>query len=192
MASSPARPSPAVRILDTANRLFYDEGFRVGIDRVISESKVAKASFYRAYPSKDDLIVAVLRRRHEEWTRWFVRRVDALTTERGRSLVRLADALGEWFARDDFRGSPFTNAMADASLPRTAVEVVHRHDEALRRALLAYLEHVGLEASDEVADQVSLIVEGAIVRAQRADRPDAAAAAARAAASLLARLDRPV
>jgi AcrR family transcriptional regulator len=50
---------PRERILKTAGRLFYDEGYRaVGIDRVISEAEVAKASFYKHFPSKDDLIVA--------------------------------------------------------------------------------------------------------------------------------------
>jgi AcrR family transcriptional regulator len=50
---------PRARILKTAGRLFYEEGYRaVGIDRVIAEAEVAKASFYKHFPSKDDLIVA--------------------------------------------------------------------------------------------------------------------------------------
>jgi AcrR family transcriptional regulator len=53
------KSGPRERILKTAGRLFYQEGYRaVGIDRVIAEAEVAKASFYKHFPSKDDLIVA--------------------------------------------------------------------------------------------------------------------------------------
>jgi AcrR family transcriptional regulator len=53
------KAGPRERILKTAGRLFYEEGYRaVGIDRVIAEAEVAKASFYKHFPSKDELIVA--------------------------------------------------------------------------------------------------------------------------------------
>ena len=49
------------RILDTAFRLFYARGLRaVGVDTIIAESGVAKATFYRHFPAKDDLILAYL------------------------------------------------------------------------------------------------------------------------------------
>ena len=50
------------RVLETADRLFYQDGIRaVGIDRIIAEAGVAKMSLYKHFPSKDDLILAVLR-----------------------------------------------------------------------------------------------------------------------------------
>jgi AcrR family transcriptional regulator len=56
-------PSPRDRILEVAGRLFYREGYRgVGVDRVIAEADVAKATFYKHFPSKDDLIVAWINR----------------------------------------------------------------------------------------------------------------------------------
>src|SRR5262245_2695423 len=52
------------RILETADRLFYQEGVRaVGVDRIIAEAGVAKMSLYKHFPSKDDLILAVLKHR---------------------------------------------------------------------------------------------------------------------------------
>ncbi|WP_395243158.1 TetR/AcrR family transcriptional regulator [Agromyces sp. MMS24-K17] len=182
--------APPLRILDTANRLFYEEGLRVGIDRVIAESHVAKASFYRHYPSKDDLVAAYLRRRHEEWMRWFVRRVDALANERGPRLERIADVLREWFGSDGFHGSAFINALADASLAPVARDVVRRHDDELRETLLAFVEHVGLEPAEELVEDVLVVVDGAVVRAQHAADRDAAMAAADTAGRLLARLAR--
>lgn len=59
-------PSARDRILNTAGPLFYREGYRaVGIDRVIAEADVAKATFYKHFPSKDDLIVAWIDRAEE-------------------------------------------------------------------------------------------------------------------------------
>jgi len=62
-------PAPAkIRILETANRLFYDEGIRsVGIDRLISESGVTKATFYKHYGSKDRLILDYVTARHQSF-----------------------------------------------------------------------------------------------------------------------------
>ena len=61
---SPSRPEsrPARRrLLDTATRLFYEAGIHaVGIDRIIAEAGVAKATFYNHFPSKDDLVVAYI------------------------------------------------------------------------------------------------------------------------------------
>ena len=66
------------RILETANRLFYNDGIRpVGIDRLISESAVTKATFYKHFGSKDGLVLAYLKYRHEELDRELWRHVDA-------------------------------------------------------------------------------------------------------------------
>ncbi|MBC8948429.1 hypothetical protein Xets_01100 [Xenorhabdus sp. TS4] len=60
------------RILKTAHMLFYRDGIRAtGIDRIIKESEVTKVTFYRHFPSKNDLILAFLDYRHELWIQWF-------------------------------------------------------------------------------------------------------------------------
>src|SRR6218665_2250806 len=60
------------RILVTAHQLFYRDGIRAtGIDRIIAESGVAKLTFYRHFPSKDDLVLAFLDYRHDRWLAWF-------------------------------------------------------------------------------------------------------------------------
>ncbi|WP_280240756.1 TetR/AcrR family transcriptional regulator [Nocardia abscessus] len=59
------------RLLTTAEDLFYAEGIRaVGIDRLLHESGVGRASFYRHFASKDDLVVAVLEDRDRRWLTW--------------------------------------------------------------------------------------------------------------------------
>ena len=71
------------RIVETAERLFYAEGVRaVGIDRIIAEAGVAKMSLYNHFPSKDDLILAVLQYREEKFD-GHVREVDGATRQGG-------------------------------------------------------------------------------------------------------------
>jgi AcrR family transcriptional regulator len=72
MGNTPANTTkPRERILETAANLFYANGYRaVGIDRIIAESGVAKMSFYRHFPSKDDLIAAYLQRASDNFWVW--------------------------------------------------------------------------------------------------------------------------
>lgn len=164
MAQPPARD----RILDTAKRLFYRDGLRAtGIDRIVAESGVAKMSLYRHFPSKDDLIAAFLDWRHDHWMAWFTAAVEARLAQ-GAGLAAVADALGEWFGQDDFRGCAFINAVAETG----AGDDPRHHELAVRhkRALEGYLGEVAarlrLAAPEQVAEEAMLCVEGMIVRAQ--------------------------
>ncbi|QEI06671.1 TetR/AcrR family transcriptional regulator [Pigmentiphaga aceris] len=177
--------SPRDRILQTALALFYAEGLRVGIDRIIAEAGVAKASFYRHFPAKDDLVQAFLEARHEYWMGWFASRVDALCAERAPSMALAAVALGEWFAEPSFRGCAFINAMGDGGLATGSVGVVQRHKEDLQAYLAVLAQRAGAVTPDEAAEEALLIVEGAIVRAHTTGNPSSAKIAAR----MLARLD---
>jgi AcrR family transcriptional regulator len=176
---------PADRILDTAARLFYAEGLKVGIDRIIAEAQVAKASFYHHYASKDELVVAFLRRRHATWMAWFSGRLEALCARRRPRLALVADVLREWFAEPAFRGCAFINAVADIGLAGEALGTAQSHKDELRDCLQALAERAGLAHAAAIADEALVIVEGAIVRAHMSGDPGAADVAAR----LLARLD---
>jgi AcrR family transcriptional regulator len=177
--------SPRDRILQTALTRFYADDIRVGIDRIIAEAGVAKASFYRYFPAKDDLVEAFLEARHERWMTWFNGRIDALCAEQPASIALAAIALGEWFADAGFRGCAFINAMADSGLTPRCVAVVQRHTDAVMECL----ERLALRADSavprEAAEEALLVIEGAIVRAQMTADPEVANVAAR----MLARLD---
>lgn len=163
-----AQPSARDRILDTAKRLFYRDGFRAtGIDRIVAESGVAKMSLYRHFASKDDLIAAFLDWRHDHWTAWFTAAVDARLA-RGEGLAAVADVLGEWFGQDDFRGCAFINAVAETGAtddPRHLDQAV-RHKRDLERYLGDAAARLGLGTPERVAEEAMLCVEGMIVRAQ--------------------------
>lgn len=153
------------RLLHTAHRLFYREGIRAtGIDKVIAESGVTKVTFYRHFPSKNDLICAYLEMRHALWMAWFA---DALARH-GKAhsgLAALAPALGEWFTREDFRGCAFINSVSE--LGDTVPEVngiARRHKQDMQNLLTTLLPPSPTQAQD--AQALALVVEGAIVRAQ--------------------------
>jgi AcrR family transcriptional regulator len=110
VATTDAR-APRERILDAASAAFYRRGIRaVGVDSVIADADVAKATLYRHFPSKDALVQAFLERRDERWRAWFADAVERLAPDPADRPLAAFDALGEWFGSEDFRGCAFINA----------------------------------------------------------------------------------
>jgi AcrR family transcriptional regulator len=154
------------RVLTTADRLFYEEGFRaVGIDRIIAEAEVAKATLYVHFPSKDDLILAVLEHRERCTSEFFRTSMERHAKAKG-PLGPFFAALREWFETPGFRGCAFQNAaveLADPKHPGTefARGFKLRFNEFLRDLIE---KSIGKKAA-RLAPAVSLLVEGAIVTA---------------------------
>ncbi|GAB3830769.1 TetR/AcrR family transcriptional regulator [Dactylosporangium cerinum] len=179
------------RLLDTAERLFYAEGIRsVGVDRIVAESGVGRASMYRHFPGKDDLVVAVLRRRDQDWRDWLRETVDRIAgpVPHGRDDRPLAvfDALAERFARADFRGCAFINTIVETADPHS---VAHQVADAHKRAVTTYVDGLlataGYARHATLAAQFVMLMDGAIVTALRERTPAAAAVARSTAAALL-------
>ncbi|WKX72558.1 TetR/AcrR family transcriptional regulator [Streptomyces sp. XD-27] len=115
-----ARPSARERILSTATELFNAHGVRaVGVDRIIAESGVAKATLYAHFRSKDDLVVAYLRVADEHWRGALRDAATAAGQAPREQLVGVFDALHETTVRDGFRGCAFTNTAGETA-PATA------------------------------------------------------------------------
>lgn len=161
------------RILRAAHDLFYRDGLRAtGVDRVIAEAGVTKVTFYRHFPSKNELIRAFLEHRHARWLDWFgaaLARHRAAQTPQDRArqaLAPLQPTLEEWFCQPGFRGCAFINAVAelggglDDALP---IAARHKQDmvDLIGRQLLA--DHPDRQA---LAEAAGLAADGAIVRAQ--------------------------
>jgi AcrR family transcriptional regulator len=175
------------RILETADWLFYREGVRaVGIDRIIAEANVAKMTLYTHFPSKDDLILAVLKRR-EECALEFFRSAMGRHAGRAKNPLRsFFAALKEWFESPDFRGCAFQNAaveLADPAHPGT--EFVRGHKRRFSEFLRGLVEETVGKAPAKVAPAVALLVEGAMVTAVVQGSPDAADVARDAALKLV-------
>jgi AcrR family transcriptional regulator len=142
--SAPADPRPAKRseprerLLATASALFYAEGIgSVGVNRIVSESKVTLATLYRHFPGKDDLVVAYLRSVHDA----IAARMEELAGRReGEELVRaIGKEVAAEIGRPGFRGCAFINAASefeDAASPVRRVVADHRawYFDAVRAA----------------------------------------------------------
>ncbi|UXY32343.1 TetR/AcrR family transcriptional regulator [Streptomyces sp. HUAS TT20] len=170
------------RLLDAAEELFYAEGIRaVGVERILAESGVGRASFYRHFAGKDDLVVAVLQRRDQAWRAWLAERVDA----RSGKPLDVFDALAERFARADFRGCAFINTMAEtADTDSSAYRVAAAHKERVTAYVADLLAKSGHEDAEALARRLVLLMDGAIVTALR-ERTTAPAVDARAVAAAI-------
>ncbi|MFI5613569.1 TetR/AcrR family transcriptional regulator [Amycolatopsis sp. NPDC051903] len=176
------------RLLDTAAELFYAEGIRaVGVERILAESGVGRASFYRHFASKDELVIEVLRRTDTAWRDWLATRVDTLTDTAGDKPLAVFDALEERFGRQDFRGCAFINTIVETADPSSlAHHVAHEHKEAVIDYLAGLLEAAGHPAPRPMAQALHLLIDGAVVTALRERTPDPARRAKESAAVLLA------
>ncbi|KHK49751.1 TetR family transcriptional regulator [Ralstonia sp. A12] len=157
------------RIMETAERLFLQEGFRAtGIDRIIAESGVAKMSLYRHFPSKSDLIAAFLDVRHERWMTWFREETEARVAKRA-ELDVLADVLASWFSTDTYRGCAFINLVAESGTETGDAQLVEKavaHKADLGAYLAELARRLGYPRPKAVAEEALLCVEGMIVRYQ--------------------------
>ena len=179
-------PLPArERVLAAAAELFYRDGVRAtGIDSVIARAGVAKQSFYNHFPSKDDLVVAWLRATSDAWLAWLRAGLSRRRAPRER-LLAVFDLLDEWMGQPGFRGCPFLNSAHElADLAHPARAEVRRHKAAVRAVLVELAGPVAGADAAGLADELALLLEGAIVAAVvRGGRP--AREARRAAERLL-------
>lgn len=151
------------RILATAFRLFYARGLRaVGVDTIIAESGVAKATFYRHFPAKDDLILAYLDRVDRIWTGQLEAAAQAAGPEPGDQLVGLFDALTSACRRTGYRGCAFINAAAETA-PGSPVHdrtVAHKQNVLIWVRDLA--QRAGAEDPDQLARALTLLLDGGL------------------------------
>jgi AcrR family transcriptional regulator len=176
------------RILDAAYDLFSRNGIQaVGIDAVISSSGVARQTLYRHFASKQDLVLAFLERREQEWTRrWLQGEVTQRASDPKLRLLAVFDVFDGWFRRDDFEGCSFINVMLEHPDP---VDPVHRASVSYLAGIRGFLEGLAREAgipdAQDFARQWHILMKGSIVAAAEGD-PDAAQRAKRIGALLLA------
>ena len=163
-------------LVETAGRLFARDGFRAtGVDRILAEAGVAKMTLYNHFKSKDDLILEVLSRRDDGFRHWLAEEVAARAAAPREQLLAVFDVLDAWFHQPGFRGCTFVNAAAefgaaDAPPHRVAAEHKHRVGAYLRDLAAA----AGATDPAGLAEELMLLIEGAISLAHVAGRKSAA------------------
>lgn len=187
----PAARTPAgqarEKILATAFRLFYAQGLRAaGIDTIIAESGVAKATFYKYFPAKDDLILAYLERVDGVWTGQLHAAAEAAGEDPAAQLVGLFDALTTACRRDGYRGCAFINAAAESASGTRVHDRTVAHKQQIRAWIRDLAVRAGAQDPDQLARGLTLLLDGGLASGVLDGGPDAAAAAGAAAAQLVA------
>jgi AcrR family transcriptional regulator len=156
------------RILATASALFYRRGVRaVGVDLVVEEAGVAKTSLYRHFRTKDDLVAAFLRREDEDFWACWDRVAQRHEADAGAELEAQLEWVAERVNRPNYRGCPQINVAAefpDAAHPARAVATAHKKE--LRRRLKGIADRLRVKRPDDLAMQLSLLINGAFVSSQ--------------------------
>ncbi len=171
------------RILEAAYELFSQRGIRaVGVDEVIDRAGVAKATLYRHFPSKDDLVLAFLALREELWTRGVV---EMGARQRGDTpdarLLAIFDVFDEWFRRDDFEACSFINVLLEMNAWHPAGRASIDYLENIRAIVRTLAEEAGLEDRDAFARSWHILMKGSIISAAEGDAEAAQRAKALAA-----------
>ena len=183
-----AQRAPAKgRILEMANELFYEDGIRnVGVDRIISASAVTKATFYKHYRAKDNLIVDYITARHNA-VRALTERMIATAETPTEALHQFVADIAAEIARPGFRGCPFINAAAefpDADHP--VRKIVTSHREWYVDTLAEMLRDMGHPVPGDAADELLLARDGALSGGYAGDSIAATAALGRITNRVLA------
>jgi AcrR family transcriptional regulator len=160
-----ADPSLGVedRLVATASELFYREGVRaVGVQRVIEEAGVAKASLYAHFESKDDLVSACLDKRICAWrTRVEAHLRNSSPDARGK-LLSLFDLQVEWIRSPDFRGCPLQSVSTEiAGADHPAKRVIAGHRQWLRDLITTLATEARLQPLDEIVGALIVMYDGA-------------------------------
>ena len=168
------------RILETADRLFYQRGIRaIGVDTIAAEIGISKRTLYNHFPSKDELIAAYLQRRFT--------RVPASDKPPLELILGTFDRLERGFASKGFRGCPFVNAVAELGSGDQAVrKIAVAFKESRRVWFRDLLKQIGIADAEGLATQLTLLVDGSIAQDLVRNDPAMARAAKQAATVLLA------
>jgi AcrR family transcriptional regulator len=181
-------PDKRNQIMDSAARLFGSYGYHaVGIDWVIAESRVTKATMYRYFPSKTDLIVQVLQQRQRDCAASLENALASADTPLA-GLEQVFRWHGDWFNARDFAGCMFAHAAAEFPSKGSAIHDIAVAQKAglTRRIEQLVAQLVDAEKAHTLAAVLVMLLDGATLSAQVADRKASADEAWRAACDLIA------
>jgi AcrR family transcriptional regulator len=174
-----ATPAAPVRdrILDAATRRYYADGIRaVSADRLIAEAGVSKVTFYRHFPTKDDLITAYLSHQVTRSEELVTQKRAELSGDPAAVLRWYAEGVGELTCTPGFRGCPFINAAAELSQPdHPGHRVVMDHRTWLVGQFAELLTELHVADVDAKAEQLMMLRDGAMVAGYVGRTPEAVA-----------------
>ncbi|CAN5186586.1 TetR/AcrR family transcriptional regulator [soil metagenome] len=170
-AAGLARPQARDRILESAYELFANRGIRaVGIEEVIERADVAKATLYRHFRTKDELVLTFLRQREQLWTKEFV---EAEARRRGSTpeeqLLAIFDVFDGWFRRDGFEACSFINVLLELGSDHAAGRACIEHLDNIRTVVRTLAEEADLRDPESFARSWHILMKGSIISAAEGD-----------------------
>lgn len=161
--------TPRDRLLETARRLFYTEGIHtVPVDRLVTEASVTRATFYRHFPAKEDLVEAYLRATDAD-----LRAAVATALDQGspqQSAEALLELIGQTACSAGFRGCHFINASAEYPDPADPVRIaVAEHRAWFQETVTALAERAGHPDPGYAGRLLVLLHDGALSAAELDD-----------------------
>ncbi|GAA2178445.1 TetR/AcrR family transcriptional regulator [Brooklawnia cerclae] len=180
------------RLLDAASRLFYADGMvATGIDTITAEAGVAKMSLYNNFSSKQELMLAYIEARHQEWLGLYRARVQHAASP-AEKVLAVFDAYvdhAEAAYEHGFRGCGLLNAAAELPVGSPGRDAVRQHKECVESILVEHLRAMTSEdVATDTAEHLSFLLEGAMSRAGLEGRSDRLLHARRIASTLLGAL----
>jgi AcrR family transcriptional regulator len=165
------KSGPRERILETASRLFYMQGYNnTGINQILEEAQVAKASLYQHFGSKDELGIYYLKAGRQEWFEGIEKWTAAKKTP-GQKLIACFDFLEYALQQNNFLGCKFINMLTEigSTSPLMSKEILE-HKDKFRRYLKSFIEEPlrgrPIQDPDILGDSIFLLYEGAIVESK--------------------------
>lgn len=179
-------------LIDTAQALFYQNGFRAtGIDSILAKSGVAKKTLYNHFKSKEELIVACLNRRDQQLLEKIQHGIKGLAPKQScdpalsRALA-FFDALAHWINSEEFYGCMFINASAEYPLPNDPIHLAcTEHKNSVIELIERQLDQLDLVDANATAKQLAILADGAIVGAHTTNDYESAERAKKIAEVLL-------
>ncbi|MFT5349593.1 MAG: AcrR family transcriptional regulator [Planctomycetota bacterium] len=176
------------QLINTATKLYAERGYHAtGIDTILAESGIAKKTLYNHFRKKEELILAVLRQQDGEFRNYFMRQVETQAQNPKDRLLAIFDVAEQWFSQKNFFGCMFINAIGEYSGKDTPIRDACREYKKLMRDYIQSLaEDAGASDPTALADELALLLEGAIVTAQVSERIESAKTAKKIAKMLIA------
>lgn len=174
-------------ILQTASQLFYSQGIKAtGVDAIVKAAGTTKMSLYKYFPSKDDLVLAHLAQSREATLARITDGIARRASEPRQQLLAVFAVFDELLASPEFRGCPFINASAEfAEAANPIQQAAAEFSDAFRQLLTSLSRQAGAANPAQLAQQLAMLISGAIVSEQMRRESGAMRTAALAAEILV-------
>jgi len=160
---SASQATTRAKVLDAAADLFYQRGVHaVGVNEIAASARASKESLYRYFPSKDQLVEAMLTEHSDKIHAWLRRKTEDAPAGSAR-VLSVFDLLIDWFAQPGYGGCTVVNTVTDTRADPVIAAIARRHLARYRDLLETRLAQIGAVDSKRLARQLLLLIEGASV-----------------------------